>query len=129
MSLIPKTPIPINGLVRWSGGIWPVVFRRQHPVYVWTYTVHVKSPDAALQIHWNVSQEDIVREMDLSARYRVGKSVQLGPFQTRRILGRKWDFARGQFNYTVEGSRPDRNWMMGEDELERRLKAATEEHA
>jgi hypothetical protein len=67
--------------------------------------------------------------MDLTAKYKVGDAVQIGSFSMRRILARKWDFERGMFKYMVEGSRAGRDWAMHEDEVERRIKSATEEHA
>ncbi len=129
MSSIPKTPCPVGGLVPWMRGIWPIINRKPHPVLLWLYAIDEKAVDRPRCFHYNVSQEDIVKEMDLSAKFKVGDTVQIGAFSVRRILGRKWDFERGMFKYTVEGARPDRSWTMLEEEVERRIKGATEEHA
>lgn len=103
--------------------------RRPHPVFVWLYAIDQKDPTGPRAFHYNVSQEDIVKEMDRTARFKVGDAVQVGSFSARMILARKWNFERGMFAYRVEGARPDRNWTMDEDELERRIKGVTEEHA
>lgn len=129
MSSILKTPCPVGGLVPWMRGVWPIMSRKPHPVFLWLYAIDQKEPDRPRCFHYNISQEDIVKEMDLCAKYKVGDAVQVGKLSIRRIAARKWDFQRGMFAYMVEGSRPDRNWTMLEDEVERRIKGGTEEHA
>ena len=121
---IPKTPCPVHGLVPWAGGTWPIAWRGPHAVLAWVYTIHAKAPDRGLEIHWNVSQADIVRAMEERARFRPGQFVQLGPMAQRRILARKWSFERGLFHYMVEGSRPGRSWSIAEDELLQRIQGA-----
>ena len=129
MSSIPKTPCPVGGLVPWMRGVWPIMSRKPHPVFLWLYAIDQKEPDRPRCFHYNISQEDIVKEMDLCAKFKVGDAVQVGKLSMRRIVARKWDFQRGMFAYMVEGGRPDRNWTMLEEEVERRIKGATEEHA
>lgn len=129
MMSIPKNPCPVRGLVPWARGVWPIVWRGSHPVLIWVYTIHEKPKDAPLNIHWNVSQADIVKKMDEVAKYKPNQHVQLGPMNRRRIIARKWSFERGMFFYLIEGSREGREWSMAEDELEKRIHAAEEEHA
>ena len=92
---VPKTPCPNQGLVPFWNGIYPIITKKPHPVLGWLYTIHAKAKDQALVIHYNVSQEDIVKEIELFCTFKVGDSVELGPFNRRSILGRKWDFGRG----------------------------------
>ena len=124
MMSIPTTPCPVKGLVPWAGGVWPIHWRGPHPVLGWVYTIHVKPPNEALQIHWNVSQADIVKAMEAFATYRPNQQVQLGPMMRRTIISRKWSFERGTFFYLLEGSRPGREWSMEQGELEKRIEAA-----
>ncbi|MBK6626411.1 MAG: hypothetical protein IPG35_02315 [Flavobacteriales bacterium] len=126
MMAIPKNPSPVGGLVPWAQGVWPIAWRGPHAVLKWVYTIHAKPPHGGLQIHWNVSQADIVRAMEAHAAFKPGASVQLGPLVRRRILQRKWSFERGSFFYRIEGARPGREWSMGEQELLERLKAVEE---
>lgn len=107
----------------------PIKSRKQHPVYGWTYVIHEHVKGSGLVIWANVSQEDVVKEMDLWAKFKVGDPVQIGTFNVRTVIGRKWDFQTGTMKYVIEGSRSGRDWTMDQDELERRIKAATEEHA
>ena len=105
----------------------PIKARKEHPVYGWTYTLHDQRPGNALVIWANVSQEDIVKEMDLSAKYRVGEAVQVGQWGARFIRRRKWNFKRGEFTYVIDGMRDGRDWWMGESEIERRVRTSTEQ--
>ena len=93
------------------------------------YVIDQKQVNGPRAFHYNVSQEDIVKEMELCAKYKVGAAIQIGAFNMSRIMARKWDFERGMFKYMVEGTRAGRDWAMHEDEVERRIKAATEDHA
>ena len=129
MPSIPKTPCPVGGLVPWMRGSHPIMSRKPHPVLGWLYTIDQKEKDRPRCFHYNVSQEEIVKEMDLTARFKIGDAVQLGPLAMRRIIARKWDFERGMFKYSVEGTRPAREWTLLEEEVERRIKGATEESA
>ena len=129
MTAIPKTPCPVRGLVPWLGGVWPIVARKPHPVLLWLYVIDQKQVNGPRAFHYNVSQEDIVKEMELCAKYKVGAAIQIGAFNMSRIMARKWDFERGMFKYMVEGTRAGRDWTMHEDEIDRRIKTATEDHA
>jgi len=82
------------------------------------------APDQAMIIHYNVSQEEIVREIDLRCKFKVHDTVELGPFARRTILGRKWDILKGDVVYALEGSRPDRNVDMDQTEMIRRTEGA-----
>ncbi len=126
---IPKTPCPIKGLVPWANGLWPVVWRGEHPVLGWLYTIHEKQPGVGLCIHWNVSQQQIVKAMEAVAIYKPGQLVQLAPLVRRRVLARKWSFQRGTFFYLIEGGQPGKRWSVEQEELVRREKAVAEEHA
>lgn len=110
-------------------GVYPIMTRKAHAVFLWLHAIDQKEEDRPRCFHYNVSQEDIVKEMDLTAKFKVGDPVQLAKLTVRRIVGRKWNFEHGMFAYIVEGSRPDQNWTMLEEEVERRIKGATEEHA
>jgi len=121
---VPKTPCPIEGLVPWWGGIYPIRAKRAHPVLIWLYTIHTKAPDQAMTIHYNVCQEEIVREIDLRCQFKIHDTVELGPFARRTILGRRWDFLKGDVIYALEGSRPDRNVYMDQTEMIRRIEGA-----
>jgi len=121
---IPTTPCPVKGLVPWANGIWPIMWRGPHPVLGWVYTIHEKAPDRALQIHWNVSQADIVRSMEHVALYVPDQLVQVTPLKRCRIRARKWDFDRGTFFYIVEGSRSGSEWIVPQEELRQRIEGA-----
>jgi len=121
---IPKTPCPIQGLVPFWNGIYPIISKRPHPVLVWLYTIHAKAADQALVIHYNVSQEDIVKEIELFCKFKIGDTVELGPFARRGIVGRKWNFQTGTMVYVLEGNRPGRELSMDQQELIRRIEAA-----
>ena len=125
---IPKTPCPVNGRVPWASAVWPIVFRSPHPVFGWLYTIHEKVPDRPLCIHWNVSQEQIVKAMEEFATFKKDQYVHFGRNGRRRIVGRKWNFESGTFIYKVEGAREGREWSVSQDELEERLKAVEEEN-
>src|SRR6188768_4246888 len=123
---IPKTPCPVGGLVPWMGQLCPIEERHQHERLGWMYTLKEQREGGAVVMWRNVSQEDIVKEMDLSAKYRVGDVVEVGAFSARRILRRKWNFIKGCFTYSVEGMREGRDWHMNEDEIERRVSKTTQ---
>lgn len=125
---IPQTPCPVEGRVPWAGGVWPVVFRTAHPVFGWLYTIHEKARDRPLCIHYNVSQEQIVKAMEAFATFKRGQYVSLGRGGRRRILARKWNFESGTFHYSVEGAREGRAWTVAQQELEERIKAVEEEN-
>ena len=72
---IPKTPCPVHGLVPFWNGIYPIVSKKPHPVLLWLYTIHAKAVDQALVIHYNVSQEDIVKEIELFCKFKIGDTV------------------------------------------------------
>ena len=129
MMSIPKTPCPVKGLVPWARGVYPIVWRSAHPVLGWVYTIHEKTKDAGLQIHWNVSQENIVRSMEAFAMFKPNQLVQLGPMVRRRIMARKWSFERGTFYYLIEGAQRGKQWSIEQNELLQRIKVAEEEHA
>lgn len=126
---IPKNPCPVKGLVPWSQGIWPIMWRGPHPVLGWLYTIHEKPKEGPLHIHWNVSQADIVRAMEERALFKPDQRVQLGPMMRRKVLARKWSFERGSFFYLIEGARAGQRWSVEEEELDRRIKTAEEQHA
>lgn len=105
----------------WFGGVWPVSSKQAHPVLGWLYTIHTRNEVNGLIIHYNVSQEDIVREIDLHCTFKVGQTVELGPFARRRIMRRKWDFQRGEMVYFIEGPREGREWGVHQTELVRRI--------
>jgi len=121
---VPKTPCPNQGLVLFWNGIYPIITKKPHPVLGWLYTIHAKAKDQALVIHYNVSQEDIVKEIELFCKFEIGDSVELGPFARRRIVGRKWNFQTGTMVYILEGNRPGRELSMDQQELIRRIEAA-----
>ena len=123
---VPKTPCPIQGLVPFWNGIYPIITKKPHLVLGWLYTIHAKAKDQALIIHYNVSQEDIVKEIELFCTFKVGDTVELGPFNRRSIVGRKWDFGRGTMIYLLEGNRAGRDLPMEQEELVRRIEAAGE---
>ena len=129
MMAIPKTPCPLQGLVPWAGGVWPVVFRSPHPVFGWLYTIHEHQVGEGLRIHWNVSQEQIVKAMEDFATFKKDEYVRLGRTGRRRIEARKWSFEKGTFFYRVEGAREGRGWSVEQSELEKRIVAAEEENA
>ena len=125
---IPKTPCPVQGLVPWMGAVWPIVFRSAHPVFGWLYTIHEKAPDRPLCIHYNVSQEQVVKAMEDFATFKRGEYVHFGRNGRRYIVGRKWSFESGTFIYKMEGAREGREWSVAQDELEERIKAVEEEN-
>lgn len=118
---VPTVPCPIQGLVPWERGIFPITSKRPHPVLHWLYTIHVRHKDQGLVVHHNVSQEELVQEMQLHMRFKIGESVELGPFARRLILGRKWQFQQGTVIYKIEGPRPGRELYMEQQELIRRV--------
>lgn len=126
---IPKTPCPIDGLVPWANGIYRIVWRCPHAVFGWLYTIHEKKEGSPLCIHWNVSQEQIVKAMGEVATFKRDQYVRLGREGRRRIVARKWNFERGIFIYRVEGAREGREWSVTQAELEQRILAAEEQNA
>ena len=54
----------------------------------------------------------------------IGDTVELGPFNRRSILGRKWDFGKGTMIYLLEGNRAGRDLAMEQAELVLRIEAA-----
>lgn len=93
-------------------------------MFKWLYTVHQHNPDRALVIWCNVSQEDILREMDQVTKFPVGSQLDLGPFNRVTVLKRKWDFEKGQMHYLISGKRLGRDWQVAEEDLIARIKAA-----
>ena len=89
----------------------------------WIYTINEVRDGGPVVMWKNVSQEEVVREMDLSAKFRVGDAVQVGTWGARYIRRRKWNFIRGAFAYAVDGMRDGRDWWMEEHEIERRVEA------
>lgn len=126
---IPTTPCPVKGLVPWANGIWPIAWRGPHPALGWVYTIHEKLVDRGLQIHWNVSQADIVKAMENFALYRPHQLVQLGPLLRCRIIGRRWNFDQGTFYYLVEGGRAGQRWSIAQDDLIERINGVDQEVA
>lgn len=121
---LPKTPCPVGGLVPWMGGLWPIVSRKEHPVLGWLYVIHEQQDGGAKVIWTNLSQEDIVKAMEAAAKFKVHSSVDLGRFQRRSILSRKWNFNKGMMVYQLEGSRADNSTYMHEGELIAAIEAA-----
>ncbi len=121
MMAIPKTPCPVRGLVPWGQGIWPIVWRGPHPVLGWIYTIHEKPEHGPLQVHWNVSQADIVRAMEAFAAFKPHQRVPLGPTAHGRIVARKWSFERGSFFYLIQGARAGSQWSVEQSELLQRV--------
>lgn len=117
----PAAPCPVGGLVPWQGGIWPIVWRGPHPVLQWVYTIHAKPANAALHIHWNVSQADIVQAMADVARYAPRQQLRFPRGAQRIVLARKWSFERGCFFYQLGGTGARRTLQLPEDELHQRL--------
>ena len=127
---IPKTPCPVGGLVPLMNGIWPIVGRKPHPVLLWLYTIHEKRKDAGLVIHYNVSQEDIVKEIDLFCQYTINCAVQLGATHVRYVVGRKWSFEGGTVVYAInDARRTGRTIYMDQEKLSERIRGLAEEHA
>lgn len=127
---IPKTPCPVGGLVPVGRGVWPIKARKEHPVLLWLYCLHEKDKNMGLIIHYNLSQEEIVRGIDDHCRFRINDRVQIGQTNTCRILKRKWDFERGTVIYALSTDLPGgRIHTMDQDTLLRRIKEVTEEHA
>ncbi|MBK9764649.1 MAG: hypothetical protein IPO87_15190 [Flavobacteriales bacterium] len=56
--------------------------QQAQPVLLWLYPIHAKEADQPLVDHYNVSQVDIVKEIDLFCRSKVGDTVELAPFAT-----------------------------------------------
>ncbi len=129
MPSIPKQPCPLQGLVPWQGGVWPIIHRSPHPVFGWLYTIQEKAPDRHLCIHYNVSQQDIVKAMEGFATFKKHQYVKLGRNGRRCILGRKWSFEQGTFIYKVEGAREGREWAVEQGELVKQILGAEEENA
>ena len=129
MLSIPRSPCPVGGLIPWMGGLWPIAGRKPHPVFIWLYTIHEKRKDMGLVIWANTSQEEIVREMGAFARFKPGDQVRIGSWNTRKVMARKWNFDTGTMTYTIEGNRDGRQWVMDQDQLLARIKAAEEETA
>ncbi len=111
------------------GGLWPIAGRKPHPVFIWVYTIHEKRKEMGLVIWANVSQEEVVREMDAFARFKPGDHVRIGAWGVRKVLARKWDFDRGTMRYSVEGPREGKHWTADQGQLLARIKAGEEEHA
>ncbi len=127
---IPKTPCPVGGLVPLMGGVWPITARKAHPVLGWLYTIHEKRTDAGLVIHYNVSQEDLVHEIDLVCKFKINDPVRIGAFNVRHVVGRRWDFQNGRIIYQINDSlRTGRAHYMDQNELIARIRANEEEHA
>ena len=130
MPSIPKNPCPLGGLVPWMQGVWPVTSRKPHPVLLWLYTIQEKAEHRPLCMHYNVSQEDVVNTMAAFAAYKIGEVVPVGPYHVRHIKARKWDFHRGTMFYLLEDrGGKGRPVAIEQEELQRRVHAATEEHA
>jgi hypothetical protein len=64
--------------------VWPAVWRCTHPVFGWLYTIHEHQQGLGLRIHWNVSQEQIVKAMEEFATFKSNDYVQLGRSGWRR---------------------------------------------
>lgn len=132
---IPETPCPIGGLVPWRTGIWPIKHRRQHPVLRWLYTIHEKDEQRALVIHFNVSQEDIVRAMNEFAKFKVKDAVHIHATRTLFIQKRRWDFKRGTMWYLIgDGQNPGsgpggKTWPVEQQALIDRIQRITEQAA
>ena len=98
-------------------------------MFGWLYVIHEKRGDVGLVIWANVSQADVVAQMEAVARFPVGALLELGPMMNRRIVQRKWNFQTGAFTYLLEGSRPGREFPMDEEELIARVKDVREKSA
>ena len=73
MSSIPKTPIPFHGRILWKNLIARIEARKEHPVLGWLYTIHEQQLGGALVIWCNITQAEVVAEMDAFARWKVGE--------------------------------------------------------
>lgn len=126
MSSIPKTPIPVNGLVPWKNLIKRIEARKSHPALGWLYTIHEHLVGGALVIWCNITQQELVMEMDLFARFRVGDAVQISKKHLTKVVARKWNFSTGTFDYHIDGAPDGRKLVMDQDRLAARITAVAQ---
>lgn len=123
MSSIPKTPCPVGGLVPWRQGVRRIEARRAHSVLGWLYSIQEQQFGGALVIWCNVTQGELVTEMDAFARWKVGERVHVSRKHPAKIIARKWNFQSGTFDYHVEGIPDQPGLVMDQERLAARITA------
>lgn len=123
---IPTNPIPVHGKVPWRNVIRRVEARKAHPVLGWVYTIHEPVIDGPLTIWNNVSQQELVAEMEKFGRYRVGEQVKISRKHTTKIVARKWNFNTGTFDYHIDGSPDGQTLVMEQSKLAARITAVAQ---
>lgn len=126
MTAIPKTPIPVHGLVPWKNVITRIEARRAYPLLGWLYTIHEQQIGGALVIWCNITQEELVKEMVLFGRYRVGEQVRISRRHITKVVARKWNFDTGTFDYHIDGAPDGRKLVMDQERLAARITAVAQ---
>lgn len=61
-------------------------------------------------VNWaNISQEEILREMDLFSQFKPGVHLLIGSWDARKVPAREWDFDKEAMDYSMEGMYEGRN--------------------
>lgn len=123
---IPKTPIPVHGKVPWKNVILRIEVRKPHPVFGWVYTIHEPQVGGPLVIWNNVSQQELVMEMEKFGRWRVGEQVKISRQHNTKIIARKWNFDTGTFDYHIDGSPDGKVLVMEQSKLAARITAVAQ---
>lgn len=126
MSSIPTTPIPVHARVPWKNGIRRVEAHRPHPVFGWLYTIHEQQLGGALVIWCNITQKELVHEMDAFGRWKVGEQVRVSRKHPAKVIARKWDFRAGTFNYHISGIPDQPKLVMDQERLAARITAVAQ---
>lgn len=126
MPSIPKTPIPLHGRVPWRQDIRRIEARRSHPVLGWLYTIYEQQFGGALVIWCNITQEELVREMEVFGRWKVGEQVMISRKHIAKVIARKWNFTTGTFDYHVHGIPDQPKLVMDQGRLAARITAVAQ---
>jgi hypothetical protein len=126
MSTIPKTPIPVHGRIPWKNLIARIEARKEHPVLGWLYVIHERQAGGAMVIWSNITQEEVVAEMDRFGRYRVGEHVRISRSHITKVVARKWNFTTGTLDYHIDGAPDGRKLVMDQERLAARITAVAQ---
>ena len=74
----------------------------------------------------NVSQQELVTEMEEFGRCKVGDHVKISRQHTAMFIARKWNFDAGTFDYHISGAREGRTLVMEQSRLAVRIAAVAQ---
>lgn len=82
-----------------------IVAVHKHPVLGHTYTLNTKDRNGPLTIHYNMSREQIIEQIEEYAAFAKGQPLILVRYGAKVVSARRWSFKEGKAYYQVADPR------------------------